>query len=90
MPFLNTEAFLGPMKLSKNQTVLPHVVNDKALWYSLSWKHLLPICNEYAKFAAHDPNEQMEILSPDKNGDNIWIFIWKWVALFKKKKEKHF
>lgn len=47
---------MRPWKSQTGPIVLPDVVTDAAFWYSVSWKHLLPICNEYAEFAAHEPN----------------------------------
>lgn len=54
-------------------TVLPRVVTDKALWYSVSWKHLLPIRYKPAGSPGHEENGKVETAIPGKSYDNIWI-----------------
>lgn len=70
----------GTLKESDRPIVLPEVVTDAALWCSVSWKHLLQICNEYAEFAAHKPNSykkntQMKKCARQEKNNDFWS-LW--------------
>ncbi len=75
-PTLNTQFQSLPgthetLKESERRIVLPDMVTDTELWYAVSWKHLLPLCNEHAELSAHEPNGKtlMETVRSDKNND---------------------